>query len=112
MGNVLPFPCAAIVRHDVAKPVRSRRKVAPKASAALHMSPQQEEQIDKLAEILVERAKRRIAAWQAQEGMPDEEAALIGRLEQLSYRREGLNNLTLYRMDALLTSSGWRDDDV
>ena len=112
MGNVLQFPCAAIVHGAVAKPARTRRKAAAKSAAEPQLSREREEQLDRMAELVAERAKRRITAWQAKEGMPDEEAALIGRLEQLSYRREGLNNLTLYRMDALLTSSGWRDGDV
>lgn len=111
MGNVLPFPSAATMRHEAPKPV-TRRKAAPKASPALRMSPQQEEQIDRLTDLLVERTKRRIAEWQAQEGMPDEEKMLLARLEALSGRPGGLNNWTLWRLDALLTFAGWRGDDA
>jgi hypothetical protein len=110
MGNVLPFPCAAIVRHEA--PKRSRRKAAAKTVAEPMLSPEREERLDRMAELLAERAKRRIAEWQAQEGMPDEETMLLARLEALSGRPGGLNNWTLWRLDALLTFAGWRSDDA
>lgn len=51
-------------------------------------------------------------AWQAQQGMPSEEAALVTRLEVLAGSRgDGLGSWTLYRLDALLTFAGWRGDD-
>ena len=113
MGNVLPFPCAAMVRHDVAKPVRTRRKTVAKAAAEPLLSREREEQLDRMAEVVAERAKRRIAEWQAQQGMASEESALVARLAVLAGSRgDGLNTMTLYQLDALLMFAGWRNGDV
>lgn len=113
MGNVLAFPTAAIVRHEAAKPVRARRKAQTKAVAEPPLSQEREERLDRMAELIAERAKRHIAEWQAQRGMPSEESALVGRLAVLAGRRgDGLNTMTLYQMDALLKFAGWGNDDV
>lgn len=110
MGNILLFPRSAWVSHKTTKPVRTRRKADPKTGAEPHMTREREAEIDRLAELVVNRTKRRIAEWQAQQGLPSEEAMLLARLEVLSSRPEGLETLTLYRLDALLKFAEWEDD--
>ena len=96
MGNVLAFPKMDSPRQGTA---HSR------------FSPELEGQVDRVAELLADRAQRAIREWQAQQGMPSEEAALVARLEALASSRGGrLDSWTLYRLDALLTFAGWRDD--
>ncbi len=96
MGNVLAFP-----------KMDSRRQGA----AHSRFSPELEGQVDRVAELLADRAQRAIGEWQAQQGMPSEEAALVARLEALAGSRgDRLDSWTLYRLDALLTFAGWRDD--
>lgn len=89
--NVVAFPASRIVRKVVASP-------AVQTKPEVFLSEEREERLDRMAELIAERAKRAISEWQAAEGLPDEIHMLVNRIEEISRVSGGLPAVEVARL--------------
>lgn len=89
--NVVAFPASRIVRKVVASPAVQTRPEG-------FLSEEREERLDRMAELIAERAKRAISEWQAAEGLPDEIHMLVNRIEEISQVAGGLPAVEVARL--------------
>lgn len=89
--NVVAFPASRIVRRAADGPS------VPDEPEKL-LSEEREQRIDRMAELIAERAKRAISEWQAAEGLPDEIHMLVNRIEEISQVAGGLPAVEVARL--------------
>lgn len=89
--NIVAFPASRIVRKVVVtKPV----PIKP----GKFLSEEREQRLDRMAELIAERAKRAISEWQAVEGLPDEIRMLVNRIEEIAKVAGGLPAVEVARL--------------
>lgn len=97
MSDVIQFPKARRVR-SAPKVRKPRAKPTPPLLSPPTENSEREQRIDKIAEMLSERAKKSIREWQAAEGLPDEATMLVDRLTALAKRPDGLPAVEVARL--------------
>lgn len=89
--NVVAFPASRIVRRAADGPS------VPDEPQRL-LSEEREQRLDRMAELIAERAKRAISEWQAAEGLPDEITMLVNRITEIAKFPDGLPAVEVARL--------------
>ncbi len=92
-----------IIQVPKARRVRSAPKVRkPRAKPAPPLPPREtserDDQVEKLANMIAERARKRMREWQSAEGLPDEITMLVDRVSALAKHPDGLPAVEVARL--------------